>query len=205
MYCPTCGSEERHPAQFCRSCGTDVRAVRLTLEKPDEITASAASAREMIGRAIADKIRDTPPELLKKVAEEVLPEIEKFLESPDDRRLRRTRNGVVTSMIGAGVGISAWLLLLLVHNADIESMNMLVAGLGAGIIVFLIGIGIIINAFFFTLPTKQLPAPILDKVPDVLDTSGAEPLPLRSASTASPIPAVSVTEHTTQHLATKTK
>jgi hypothetical protein len=75
-------------------------------------------------------------------------------------------------MIGAGVGISAWLLLLLVHNADIESMNMLVAGLGAGIIVFLIGIGIIINAFFFTLPTKQLPAPILDKVPDVLDTSG---------------------------------
>ena len=205
MYCPTCGSEERHPAQFCRSCGTDVRAVRLTLEKPDEITASAASAREMIGRAIADKIRDTPPELLKKVAEDVLPEIEKFIESPEDRRLRRTRTGVITSMIGAGVGILALLLLSQIPAADNESTNVLMAGLGGGIILFLIGLGVIINAFFFTLPNKLMPSPIFDKPSELLETPNATPLPLRAASTASPLPAVSVTEHTTQHLTGKTK
>ena len=89
MYCPTCGSEERQPSQFCRACGTDVRAVRITLERPDAVTESAIFAREQIGRAVADKIRMTKSAgQLKKVAEEVLPEIEKFLESPAERRLR---------------------------------------------------------------------------------------------------------------------
>lgn len=58
MFCPSCGSEERQVSQFCRACGTDLRAVRATLEKPDAITASAVSARDEIRRAIADRIRE---------------------------------------------------------------------------------------------------------------------------------------------------
>jgi uncharacterized membrane protein YvbJ len=46
MYCPFCGSEERQLSQFCRACGADLRVVRSSLERPDAITASAASARE---------------------------------------------------------------------------------------------------------------------------------------------------------------
>ncbi|HEX6190244.1 MAG TPA: hypothetical protein VFZ40_19475, partial [Pyrinomonadaceae bacterium] len=57
MYCPGCGSEERQTSQFCRACGVDMRAVRLSLERPDSITASAVSARDEIGRAVADRIR----------------------------------------------------------------------------------------------------------------------------------------------------
>ena len=57
MYCPSCGSEERQPSQFCRACGTDLRVVRTSLERPDSITASAVSAREQIGLAVADQIR----------------------------------------------------------------------------------------------------------------------------------------------------
>ena len=53
MFCPSCGSEERQVSQFCRACGLDMRAVRVTLEKPDAITASAVSARDEIGHAIA--------------------------------------------------------------------------------------------------------------------------------------------------------
>jgi hypothetical protein len=202
MYCPTCGSEERQPAQYCRSCGTDMRAVRLSIEKPDEITASAVSAREMIGRAFADNIRDTPPELLKKMAEDVLPEIEKFLESPEERRLRRIRSGVITSMIGAGVGVLAKLLILFAGGAAADVMNMLVTLFGGGVILFFIGVGIMINAFFFTLPSKRLPtggSPDLDR----LDATKTAPAQLRDATTASPLPPVSVTEHTTQHLANK--
>src|SRR2546423_7714758 len=101
MYCPTCGSEERQLSQFCRACGTDLRVVRNSLENPDAITQSAVSAREQIGMAVADKIRQkgTAKEL-EKVAEDDLPHFEKFLESPEEKRLRRIRTGVITSAVG---------------------------------------------------------------------------------------------------------
>jgi len=59
MFCPECGIEERHSNQFCRACGSDLRRVRSAVESPDTITASAVSARDEIGRAIAAKIRET--------------------------------------------------------------------------------------------------------------------------------------------------
>ncbi len=59
MFCPSCGMEERFSNQFCRACGTDLRAVRLQLEKPANITQSAAMARDEVGRAIAAKVRKT--------------------------------------------------------------------------------------------------------------------------------------------------
>src|SRR5207244_3302116 len=99
MFCPDCGIEERQSNQFCRACGTDLRGVRLAVQSPDTITASAVSARDEIGRAVAAKIREVDSAReLKKVAEDVLPQIEKFLESPEEKRLRRIRTG---SIIGA--------------------------------------------------------------------------------------------------------
>src|SRR5215470_8122764 len=106
MYCPSCGSEERQLSQFCRACGTDLRVVRNSLERPDAITASAASAREQIGLAIADQIRQLRSgKDLERVAEDVLPQFEKFLESPEERRLRRLRAGVVTASIGFALSV----------------------------------------------------------------------------------------------------
>ena len=103
MYCPGCGSEERQASQFCRACGTDLRGVRVSLERPDSVTASAVTAREEIGRAVAQKIREVQDAReLKKVAEDVLPEIEKFLESYEEKRLRRVRAGVVVAASGLG-------------------------------------------------------------------------------------------------------
>src|SRR5499426_3109893 len=101
MYCPSCGSEERQLSQFCRACGTDLRVVRTSLERPDAITASAVSAREQIGLAVADKIRQMESAKdLERVAEDVLPHFEKFLESPEEKRLRRIRVGVITAAVG---------------------------------------------------------------------------------------------------------
>src|ERR1043165_8247746 len=100
MYVPFRWSEERQLSQFCRECGTDLRIVRNSLEKPDAITASAVSAREQIGLAIADQIRQMRSgEDLEHVAEDVLPSFEKFLESPEERRLRRLRAGVITGAV----------------------------------------------------------------------------------------------------------
>ena len=57
-----------------------MRVVRNAMSAPDSITASAVSARDEIGRAVAAKIRETrSADELAKVTEEVLPEIEKFL------------------------------------------------------------------------------------------------------------------------------
>ena len=106
MYCPSCGSEERQLSQFCRACGTDLRVVRTSLERPDELTASAISAREEISKAFADKIRQLETgKDLEHVAEDVLPQFEKFFESPEEKRLRRIRAGVITASIGLGWSI----------------------------------------------------------------------------------------------------
>ena len=59
MFCPGCGLEEIQSNQFCRACGSDLRRVRAAVALPDSITASAVSARDEIGRAVAAKIRET--------------------------------------------------------------------------------------------------------------------------------------------------
>src|ERR1700686_5746570 len=122
MFCPSCGSEERQATQFCRACGTDLRAVRVSIERPDSITASAVSAREEIGRAIADKIREVEDSYdLKRVAEDVLPQIEKFLESSEEKRLRRIRAGIIVAASGFGTGMLGLTMSLVLNGGDAES------------------------------------------------------------------------------------
>src|SRR5207249_8758069 len=132
MFCPGCGSEERQATQFCRACGTDLRAVRVSLERPDSITASAVSAREDIGRAVAERIREVEDaHELKKVAEDVLPQIEKFLESHEEKRLRRMRAGVVVSSIGGGFTVPMFLMVAVASPGDVQG-GLGGAGLGSG-------------------------------------------------------------------------
>src|SRR6476661_3994212 len=104
MFCPSCGANEDQPIQFCRSCGVSFRPA------VDAVTSSAMSAREEIGRAIAEKIREFESSKdLKRIAEDVLPELEKFLESPAEKRLRRIRNGVMVACIGLAISIGMFL------------------------------------------------------------------------------------------------
>src|SRR5467141_716432 len=119
MFCPICGSEERQTTQFCRACGTDLRPVRVSVERPDSITASAVSAREEIGRAVAQKIREVEDARdLKRVAEDVLPQIEKFLESYEEKRLRRMRAGVIVSAVGVGFTVLMFLMVSVAQPSD---------------------------------------------------------------------------------------
>src|ERR1700704_1538527 len=138
MFCPSCGSEERQATQFCRACGTDLRRVRVSLERPDSVTAIAVSAREEIGRAVAEKIREMEgAHDLKRVAEDVLPQIEKFLESPEEKRLRRVRAGVITALAGLGAALVIFLASLEAHD--------LIPFIALGLIAFFVGLGIVIN------------------------------------------------------------
>jgi len=198
MFCPSCGSEERQATQFCRACGTDLRVVRVSLERPDSITASAVSAREDIGRAVAAKIREVEDAgELKQVAEDVLPQIEKFLESYEEKRLRRVRIGVVTAAAGLGGAI-----FMLLMSAFIRDADALVGVSGLGVATFLIGLGLIINALYFTKPRNQMEDHSSDaSAQNLLDAGYAAP-PLRSPTTSNLAQAsgASITEHTTHHL-----
>lgn len=216
MYCPGCGSEERQMSQYCRACGTDLRPVRIILERPDAVTASAVSAREEIGRVFAEKIREVDDSRdLKRIAEDVLPQIEKFLESPEEKRLRRMRAGVVTAASGLGATLLAGLLLLVIENPkDPEAIPLLVFFAGLSIVCFAIGLGLVLNGLWLTrlkglksstsdtssqnLLDAAYSAPQLRPAterPDLLrtpSTSDLAPVEVRAGS--------SVTEHTTHHL-----
>ena len=201
MYCPSCGSEERQLSQFCRACGTDLRAVRSTIERPDAITASAITAREQIGMAVADKIREMETARdLKKIAEDVLPEFEKFLESPEERRLRRVRSGVISAAIGLGWTIITTIAVL---NKAGE-----VGFIAPGLVLFFIGLAIIINGLYFSVPGKQMPGDSFDALSqELLDANAARPYeaPQAIASTnelgpRARTPVSSITDHTTHHL-----
>jgi hypothetical protein len=202
MYCPSCGSEERQLSQFCRACGTDLRIVRNSLENPDAITQSAVSAREQIGMAVADKIRQmSSAKDLERVAEDILPPFEKFLESPEEQRLRRIRAGVITAAIGLGASI----VVILMAMDQIVIFPLITPAL----ITFLVGLGTVINGMLFTVPRKSLPGNAYDALSQKVLDSGAN----RSSHEApvvgsltnelppAPKPQVSsVTEHTTHHL-----
>jgi hypothetical protein len=173
--------------------------VRVSLERPDSITSSAASAREELGHAVAQKIREVEDAReLKKVVEDVLPQIEKFLESPEEKRLRRMRAGVVVSSIGVGVTIMMMLLGSIAREADVQGF---MAGGGAGIVLFFIGLGLLLNAFFFTRPPKSLTDQSADAQAQKALDAGYAPPQLRSQTTSNlASPVASVTEHTTLHL-----
>ena len=211
MFCPGCGSEERQATQFCRACGTDLRAVRVSLEPPDSITASAMSAREEIGRAVAQKIREVEDaDDLKRVAEDVLPQIEKFLESPEEKRLRRVRAGVITGASGLGAAILGLVMSTVLRNADIEAAVLV---FGLGIVAFAVGLGLMLNGLLFTRPRKSAEDKSGARSENLLNAgyspqlrSGAEAAPLfrsQATSNLSGGAGPSVTEHTTHHLKTE--
>ncbi|MDQ3817378.1 MAG: hypothetical protein M3362_06775 [Acidobacteriota bacterium] len=181
-------------SQFCRLCGTDLRAVRAGMERPDLAADSATTARTEIGRAIAAKIRELDSgDELKRVAEDVLPQVEKFLESPAEKRLRRMRTGVITA--ASGLGAAFMFLLVGVATGQEE----LIVAIGAGLVVFLVGLGLIINGKLLTVQKSEpqdkesLPQDILDQL-----STGATPTQrgLRQGAKLPP----SVVEHTTHRL-----
>jgi hypothetical protein len=194
MFCPNCGSEDRQSSQYCRVCGTDIRVVRQGLERPESVMASVASARAEIGRALAARIREVEADADLKVLEDVLPEIEKFFETPEQRRLRRIRAGVITAM--CGLGGTLFFLLTALKEPDLLFM------ITAGVATFLIGLGIVINGLLFTVPKGQSLQPARDEVREGTErflkpADKREELPTVSQIN---MPVSSVTEHTTHRL-----
>jgi len=198
MFCPTCGAEDRQQTQYCRVCGTDLRAVRITLEKPDAVTASAVSAREQISRAVADRIRQLESSSdIGQIAEVLLPQMEKFLESPEEKRLRRMREGIVTASVGLGACVLIFLFSLAKHD--------FLPFIGLGFVTFFIGLGILINGYALTISRRGSPKTPEGAQQNLLDpaSKSAQLFAANSGSETNQLEAdnrPSVTEHTTHQL-----
>jgi hypothetical protein len=202
MFCPNCGLKEDRTVQFCRTCGTDLGAVRDTLEQPNSVAAPTAAVREEIARAAAAKIKDGQWWQVGAI----VPEVERLFESPEDRRLRliradeerrlrRLRAGVVT----AASGLGTVLLFLLLSFAQKNALFLI----GPSLIVLLIGLGIVINGLVFTVPKQSA----LNRQPDEHPRDRVDLLPSGVAKVGEvlspPEPSLrpaSVTEQTTRHL-----
>ena len=194
MYCPECGKEESHPVPFCRACGTDLRRVRVAVETPDSIIASAMSARDEIGRAVAAKIRETQDAYeLKKVAEDVLPQIEKFLESPQEKAAagNTARRAALLDRFGD--------LHLSIAGGFVAKKEEFLFLAGFGFILFFIGIGFVVNAVFLTVPRERGLPTVAEPPPIAGNRIDTNDLELRPA----PAQFTSVTEQTTRHLKEK--
>lgn len=153
MFCPGCGLKEDRPVQFCRACGADLRAVRAALEQPEAAEPSVTAAREEVARALAARIKEGEWWQAGALA----PEIEKLFESPgarrerlrrqdEEQRLGRLRGGVLTAVVGFGMAVLSALLLTL------GSWAMLL--LGPSVLIFIIGLGLVVNGILFTLPKQ---------------------------------------------------
>ena len=115
---------------------------------PDNVTASALAARDLIGGAIASKIKDIRSiSDMSVLAEEVLPEIEKFLESPEEKRLRRMRNGSTVSLIGIGASIAFSI------GSFLGEKGLIVVA-AAGLVTFFVGLALFLNGYFLTVPAE---------------------------------------------------
>lgn len=194
MFCPECGIEERQANQFCRACGADLRRVRNALASLDSITAASVSARDEIGRAIAARIRETADAYeLKKVAEDVLPEVEKFLESPAEKRLRRMRTGMIIACVGVGTAIGIGAASMFMEDKDV----VILAGLG--VVALFIGLAFILNGLLLTVPKMD----VKDSSSDANSQRELDGVGSSTNDLSLPQPATlfsSVTENTTRHL-----
>lgn len=196
MFCPNCGIQDSNRSQFCRSCGMELNNVRTALERPDPITGANVSARDEIGRAIADRIRElNTARDLKHVVEDVLPKISEFLESPDERRMRQLREGTITAAVGVGLIIAFLLLGSLARTNGVETLGFM--GAGAGVIVLMTGLGIIANGLWLSGLSRNIHSPAPLRKALSTDSINA---PLREPSASNPPSPPFVTESTTRQL-----
>jgi hypothetical protein len=186
MFCPGCGVQVNDDLKFCRQCGANLHGAR----------------EGMTSRSTGEKFDWSKTW----VADMFLTEEERERRrgvTAEEKRLNEIKGGVITSFVGVGVMIFLRFFLGVVANqkspGDAEILRSVWM---AGIIPFIVGVGIIFNGFFVgrrivklkeqqaqqALPISPSPASLPAKTTDQLVANSAQ-----SAG-------ASVTEDPTAHL-----
>jgi hypothetical protein len=168
MFCPQCGTETHEQLKFCKQCGTNLRRVQGVLGKGG----AGFKGNEAVdwNRVALEEYQEERERNRKK--------------SPEEKRLNEIKGGVITSCVGLGVTIFLFFLFSAIANAAPEPEQQILRAIPfAGLIPFLIGLGIIFNGLFISKRIVELkrqreqtePTPRLFPVADTAAPQLAEP------------------------------
>jgi hypothetical protein len=195
MFCPQCGAQQSDELKFCNLCGANLFAVRQVVssrEAGEKFDWGKTWVAEMFLSESERKKRAAELEKQRGVTAEV-------------KRYNEIRGGVITSCVGLGVMIflSIFMEGLIRSGQTGPGDDQILARLWvAGVIPFLIGLGIIFNGLFVSRKIVEIEKRAA-AAGDQDSLGGATERPaLRPADTSEPVPArFSVTENTTKNLA----
>src|SRR4051812_28113848 len=192
MFCPQCGNKQSDELKFCNLCGANLYAVRQvvsTREPGEKFDWSRTWVAEMFMSEAERKRRTAEIEQRSGV-------------TPEIKRYREIKAGVITSFVGVGLMIFLWVIGMAIyrvqpHDPDVEIIRSVWV---AGVIPFMVGLALIFNGLFVSKQMVKLQKRALGVAPDQLPKGGEQPA-LKSADTSEFIPSgFSVTEGTTKHL-----
>jgi hypothetical protein len=201
MFCPQCGANQTEELKFCNLCGANLHAVRqvvATRETEDKFDWSKTWVAEMFLSEAERKRRIQEHKIL-----------EHDLESqrgitPEVKRYHEIKAGVITACVGLGAAIFLYFLMqgIIMSGQNPPRDAAILSRIWiAGVIPFLVGLGLIINGAFVS--KKMIEATRQGRMPASPSALGVNTIPrsLDSANTSEISPAnFSVTEDTTKHL-----
>lgn len=199
MFCPQCGATQTEDLKFCNACGAHLLAVRQALTgRPlappatgEKFDWSKTWVAEMFLSEGERKRRVEEMEQLRGI-------------TPEVKRYQEVKAGVITSSIGVAVAIFLFFLMqgiIAGGNATPEAAAVLSRIWIAGVIPFLVGVGLIING---TVVGKRIAEATRRSAqqPTTGALEGGERYALRPPDTGEIVTPPSVTEGTTRHLET---
>jgi hypothetical protein len=193
MFCPQCGANQSEELRFCNLCGANLQAVRQAVQ-----TSASGDKFEWSKTWVAEMML-SETERKKRLAEI---EEQRGI-TPEVKRYNEIKAGVITSCVGVAVMIFLFVLMqgVIASGQNPPGDNEILRVIWvAGMIPFMIGLGLIINGVFVS---KRLAKVLREAAANETGAFGttAERPALRSADTNEFVPTnFSVTEETTKHL-----
>jgi len=198
MFCPQCGANQSEELKFCKVCGANLLAVRqavATRETGEKFDWSKTWVTEMFLSEGERKRREQELELQHGI-------------TPEVKRYNEIKAGVITSCAGLGVTIFLYFIMqgIILSGQNPPGDNEILSRVWiAGVIPFLIGLGLIINGLFVS---KKLVEAVRKEIsgqtqPTALgeQRKDSEQRFLNAADTTEFVsPNFSVTEDPTKHL-----
>ncbi|MDQ1559393.1 MAG: hypothetical protein QOD32_2453 [Pyrinomonadaceae bacterium] len=201
MFCPQCGANQSEELKFCNLCGANLQAVRQAVATRETAAGekfdwSKTWVAEMFLSEQERERRNHQLEREKGVTAEV-------------KRYNEIKGGVITTLVGLGAMIFLFFLMqgIILSGQNPPGDNEILSRIWiAGLIPFLVGLGIMINGIFISKKIVEIESrrSLSKNKQGTLDGQGtdAKPRSLNSGDTTEFVsPDFSVTEDPTKHLA----
>lgn len=193
MFCPKCGASQSQELKFCSLCGANLYAVRQVIE-----TQETGEKLDWSKTWVADMFLSEGERKRRKAELELQRGI-----TPEVKRLNEIKGGVIATCVGVAVTIFLFVLMQgIIRSGEATSgdAEILSRVWVAGLIPFMIGIGLIINGVFVSKRPGRIGKGTSPLAPESID-QGSEWRSLRSADTNEfAPPQFGITEGTTKHL-----